>query len=84
MWNGDKYSYNPKRFGELMSVLTKTLWKRMCMLIPKVSNDYKATLTLIESTMKVWINTFNEYKSFNWQNKNFPFSLSLKAYLDKI
>lgn len=37
VWNGDQYPYPPKRFAKLMKAFTDALWKRMCIMIPKVS-----------------------------------------------
>lgn len=34
--------------------------------------------------MKLWINTFEEYRTLNWQNKHFPFTERLSAYTEKI
>lgn len=74
VWNGDQYPYPPKRFAKLMKAFTDALWKRMCILIPKVSNEYKQNFAFIEIVMKLWISTFEEYRTLNWQNKHFPFT----------
>ena len=58
VWNGDQYPYPPKRFAKLMKAFTDALWKRMCIMIPKVSTEYKQNFSFIELVMKLWINTF--------------------------
>ena len=34
--------------------------------------------------MKLWISTFDEYRTLNWQHKHFPFTEQLSSYSEKI
>jgi hypothetical protein len=83
VWNGS-FPYNVRRFAKLLKAFTDALWGHLSMMVPKVSPEHKHNLAFVESTMKLWINTFEEYRTLNWQNKHFPFTERLQNYTDKI
>lgn len=83
IWNGE-YQYNVRRFGNLLKCFTEVLWKRMCMMVPKVSPEYRSSLIFVESTMKFWVNRFEECRMLNERNKRFPTTEKWEGYMDRI
>lgn len=73
IWMGD-YPYNARRFSKLIKCFTESLWRRMCMLIPDASSQYKNDLIFVENTMKLWIDSLREYRTYNWQSKTFQYN----------
>ena len=37
IWSSDEYNYSPRRFAKILKLFTECLWRRMCMMVPKVS-----------------------------------------------
>lgn len=68
------YPYNARRFSKLIKCFTESLWRRMCMLIPDASSQYKNDLIFVENTMKLWIDSLREYRTYNWQSKTFQYN----------
>jgi hypothetical protein len=47
VWN-DTYPYNPKRFANLIKIMTKTLWLRLSTFIPTINTEAKKYIKTVE------------------------------------
>lgn len=54
------------------------------MMVPRMTHENKHNLAFVESTIKLWVSTFEEYRTLNWQHKHFPFAERLQSYCEKV
>lgn len=45
---GDKYSYSPKRFANLVRCFTATLWRFITSQVPQVNSDARKRIDVME------------------------------------
>lgn len=81
---GDKFSYPPKRFANLVKTFTTTLWRELSSLVPRVEPGARTKVLFVEEAMKAWIKLLDEYRDVNWRHKPFGYAQRTAVYTDKI